>query len=529
MTPPPASDTVPRIDPSTDCAAPRLAAASTMAKASRPTHEETRRRRRAAPAPNCTSMASSSPVGRLPRAAQQPRGRWSRPGRADNQIFPLDALRPPCRQLRSRSNKATNASKRYIAQFLLLFDPQVKQYFPPADRRSIPSRFRALQLTRSPAPGRILFVVCPVVCIHPIAMSTRRRSRPSTGPQVSSRPVASPRPTGWRLAALAAAGALLASGVWWWVARSAAPGAPALARPNVLLVTIDTLRADHVGLLRRRRRPDAGARRPRGARRAVRGRRSRTRHSPGRRTPRSSPASRRSATASGTTPTTCCRSRVPTLPAALRRRRLPDRRVRVRLPAREALRVRPRLRGLRRSCSRAGATRGGRRTSSGRRDQTTSVALRVARSSGLHRRIRGSCGSTTTIPTRRTSRRPSTARRFAGRPYDGEVAFVDAQFGRVLRRIEALGLTGRTLVLVTADHGESLGEHGEATHGIFVYDVDAEGAVDRGRARRPRRAGRRRCSAGASTSRRRSSLTRTFRPPRRSRAARFGRRSTAGR
>jgi len=55
-------------------------------------------------------------------------------------------------------------------------------------------------------------------------------------------------------------------------------------------------------------------------------------------------------------------------------------------------------------------------------------------------------------------------------PYDGEIAFVDAQLGRLLRRIEERTPGEPTLVLVTADHGESLGEHGEDTHGIFVYD-----------------------------------------------------------
>ncbi len=58
----------------------------------------------------------------------------------------------------------------------------------------------------------------------------------------------------------------------------------------------------------------------------------------------------------------------------------------------------------------------------------------------------------------------------AASPYDGEIAFVDAQLGRLLQRVEERGGPGRTLVLVTADHGESLGEHGEDTHGIFVYD-----------------------------------------------------------
>ncbi len=53
-------------------------------------------------------------------------------------------------------------------------------------------------------------------------------------------------------------------------------------------------------------------------------------------------------------------------------------------------------------------------------------------------------------------------------PYDGETAFVDAQLKRLLRRVDE---RGGALVLATADHGESLGEHGEDTHGIFVYDA----------------------------------------------------------
>ncbi|MBP1636718.1 MAG: tetratricopeptide repeat protein [Acidobacteria bacterium] len=63
------------------------------------------------------------------------------------------------------------------------------------------------------------------------------------------------------------------------------------------------------------------------------------------------------------------------------------------------------------------------------------------------------------------------ARAFAGRPYDGEIAFVDAQLGLLLRRLDERGLAARTLIVVTSDHGESLGEHGEATHGMFVYDA----------------------------------------------------------
>jgi len=58
---------------------------------------------------------------------------------------------------------------------------------------------------------------------------------------------------------------------------------------------------------------------------------------------------------------------------------------------------------------------------------------------------------------------------FASRPYDGEIAFADAQLGRLLA---ALGPdASRQLVVVTSDHGESLGEHGEATHSYLVYDA----------------------------------------------------------
>ena len=69
---------------------------------------------------------------------------------------------------------------------------------------------------------------------------------------------------------------------------------------------------------------------------------------------------------------------------------------------------------------------------------------------------------------------PATlAGRFRTAPYDGEIAFVDVQLARLLRALDEgePGRLGRTLVLVTADHGEALGEHGEDTHGLFVYDA----------------------------------------------------------
>jgi arylsulfatase A-like enzyme/Flp pilus assembly protein TadD len=56
-------------------------------------------------------------------------------------------------------------------------------------------------------------------------------------------------------------------------------------------------------------------------------------------------------------------------------------------------------------------------------------------------------------------------------PYDAEVAYTDAMVGVLLKKLAAAGQLDRTLIAFTADHGESLGEHGEATHGVFAYDV----------------------------------------------------------
>ena len=60
--------------------------------------------------------------------------------------------------------------------------------------------------------------------------------------------------------------------------------------------------------------------------------------------------------------------------------------------------------------------------------------------------------------------------RAGGKPYDGEVAFADAEIGRLLRAINAGSPGARTIVVIVGDHGESLGEHGERTHGMLLYD-----------------------------------------------------------
>ena len=57
-----------------------------------------------------------------------------------------------------------------------------------------------------------------------------------------------------------------------------------------------------------------------------------------------------------------------------------------------------------------------------------------------------------------------------GRAYDGEVAFADAQVGRVVAWLDQSGQRDRTIVALAGDHGEGLGEHGELTHGMLAYD-----------------------------------------------------------
>jgi arylsulfatase A-like enzyme/Tfp pilus assembly protein PilF len=60
--------------------------------------------------------------------------------------------------------------------------------------------------------------------------------------------------------------------------------------------------------------------------------------------------------------------------------------------------------------------------------------------------------------------------RYAHNLYDGEIAYLDAQIGDLLEYLDTLGVRDRTLVIVASDHGEGLGEHGEQTHSLLVYD-----------------------------------------------------------
>ncbi|MGE0378541.1 MAG: sulfatase, partial [Planctomycetaceae bacterium] len=59
---------------------------------------------------------------------------------------------------------------------------------------------------------------------------------------------------------------------------------------------------------------------------------------------------------------------------------------------------------------------------------------------------------------------------FAGRPYDAEIAYMDRHIGRLLDFLQRLDVDDRTLIVIAGDHGEGLGEHAEPTHGYLAYN-----------------------------------------------------------
>ena len=59
---------------------------------------------------------------------------------------------------------------------------------------------------------------------------------------------------------------------------------------------------------------------------------------------------------------------------------------------------------------------------------------------------------------------------YKDRPYDGEIAYADSQLSMLIAYLKAHGWYDNSLLIVVGDHGEGLGEHGEDTHGIFLYD-----------------------------------------------------------
>lgn len=59
---------------------------------------------------------------------------------------------------------------------------------------------------------------------------------------------------------------------------------------------------------------------------------------------------------------------------------------------------------------------------------------------------------------------------YKDRPYDGEVAYVDSALKKLLDYVRGQGIMDSTVIIFTGDHGESLGQHGEETHGYFAYN-----------------------------------------------------------
>jgi arylsulfatase A-like enzyme/Tfp pilus assembly protein PilF len=61
------------------------------------------------------------------------------------------------------------------------------------------------------------------------------------------------------------------------------------------------------------------------------------------------------------------------------------------------------------------------------------------------------------------------ASEFQDNLYAGEIAYTDSCIGRIIKKLKELGLYESTLIIITADHGEMLGEHQELTHSYFIY------------------------------------------------------------
>ncbi|HKH49497.1 MAG TPA: sulfatase-like hydrolase/transferase [Thermoanaerobaculia bacterium] len=61
------------------------------------------------------------------------------------------------------------------------------------------------------------------------------------------------------------------------------------------------------------------------------------------------------------------------------------------------------------------------------------------------------------------------AARYRSSPYDGEIATADAIVGNLLTALKDQGIYDQAIIVLLSDHGEGLGEHGEAEHGIFLY------------------------------------------------------------
>jgi arylsulfatase A-like enzyme/Tfp pilus assembly protein PilF len=62
------------------------------------------------------------------------------------------------------------------------------------------------------------------------------------------------------------------------------------------------------------------------------------------------------------------------------------------------------------------------------------------------------------------------AEKYAKHLYDGEIAYADFALGHLIATLKRSGAYDNSIIIVSGDHGEGLGEHGEETHGLFLYD-----------------------------------------------------------
>jgi choline-sulfatase len=65
---------------------------------------------------------------------------------------------------------------------------------------------------------------------------------------------------------------------------------------------------------------------------------------------------------------------------------------------------------------------------------------------------------------------PPFSEKYAKHLYDGEIAYADSQLGHFIDTLKKAGVYQKSIIIIVGDHGEGLGEHGEDTHGLFLYD-----------------------------------------------------------
>jgi arylsulfatase A-like enzyme len=80
---------------------------------------------------------------------------------------------------------------------------------------------------------------------------------------------------------------------------------------------------------------------------------------------------------------------------------------------------------------------------------------------------------------------PPFKNQYAKEPYDGEIAYVDQELGRLFNAVETRFRADKTFLAVLSDHGEGLSEHG-SPHGVFLYDATAHSWIMAGKEYRQR-------------------------------------------